>query len=163
MGDGNWPPFRGAAWCAGVRPRAAIQRRLGNRVIIAGLLLGLGVVLLVLLKVTRILPQELIQASKTYMVVFGIYGVLMVPCGWLPMYLLAGRSATRFLGATRTARKRIPAAWLRDPALFDRLVQSESEGDHDALPYPKIADPRHDALVAQIQRKQEQRRRDASR
>jgi len=92
------------------------------------------------------------------MVVFGIYGALMAPCGWLPMYFLAGRSAARFLGSPRTARKRIPVAWLRDPALFDRLVQSESEGGGDALPYPKIDDPRHDALVAQLRRKQEQRR-----
>lgn len=150
-------------WIPRIGPKAVTQRRLGNRVIIAGLLLGLGVVLIVLLKVTHLLPQELIQPGKTYMVVFGIYGALMAPCGWLPMYFLAGRSAARFIGATWTVRKRIPVAWLRDPALFDRLVQSESEGGGDALPYPKIADPRHDALVAQIQRKQEQRRRDGSR
>lgn len=112
---------------------------------------------------THHLPQELIRAAETYAVIFGVYGALMAPCGWLPMYLLAGRSAARFLGATRTARKRIPVAWLSNPALFDRLVQSESEGGQDALPYPKIADPRHDALVAQIQRRQEQRRRDGSR
>ncbi|MEZ2390630.1 hypothetical protein AB6813_13990 [bacterium RCC_150] len=103
--------------------------------------------------------SALIQPGEIYMVVFGIYGALMAPCGWLPMYFLAGRSAALFLGATRTARKRIPVAWLRDPALFDRLVQSESAGGA-VLPYPKIADPRHDALVAQYQRRQEQRRRD---
>jgi hypothetical protein len=150
-------------WIRRIGPKAASQRRLGNQIIFAGLLLGLGVVLLVLLKVTHILPQELTWAAQTYMVVFGIYGVLMAPCGWLPVYLLAGRSAARFLGATRTARNRIPVVWLRDAALFDRLLQSEPEDGQDALPYPKVADPRHDALVAQIQRKQEQRRRDGSR
>lgn len=149
-------------WLPRIGPRATRERLLGNRVIFAGLLLGLGVVLLLLLRVTDVLPQELIQAGKIYIVAFGIYGALMAPCGWLPMYFLAGRSAARFLGPARTARKRIPVAWLRDPALFDRLVESESEGDGDALPYPKIADLRHDALVAQIQRKQEQRRRDNS-
>jgi hypothetical protein len=149
-------------WIPRIGPKATLERRIGNRVIFAGLLLAAGIVLLLLLKVAHLLPQELIQAGKTYMLVFGIYGALMAPCGWLPMYFLAGRSAARFLGATRTARKRIPVAWLRDPALFDRLVHSESEGGGDALPYPKIADPRHDALVAQIKRKQEQRRRDGS-
>lgn len=150
-------------WIRRIGVKATRERRLGNRIIFAGLLLGVGVILLVLLKVTHLLPPQLIQPAQTYMVALGIYGALMAPCGYLPMYFLAGRSAARFLGPNRTARKRIPVAWLRDPALFDRLVQSESQSGGDALPYPKIADPRHDALVAQLQRKQEQRRRDTLR
>lgn len=159
-------------WLPRIGLRAIRQRALANRIVFIGILLGGGVAVSAVLTMAKALPPGAHGLALAYDAAFGVYGALMVPCGWLPMYLAAGRSAARFLGPQRTARRRIPIAWLRDPALFDRQVANEykeyAEGagplPYEPFPYPKIPDPRHEALVAKLKERQEQRRpRDSER
>jgi hypothetical protein len=93
-------------WIPRIGPKAVRERQLGNRIIFVGLLLGLGLVLLVLLKVSHVLPPALIQSGEIYIVVFGAHGVLMAPCVWLPMYFLAGRSCAARLVRPGSGRRR---------------------------------------------------------
>lgn len=145
-------------WLPRIGRRAIRQRALGNRIIFIEILLGAGLAVFALLKMANAFPPALLGAMRVYIGIFMAYGILMIPCGWLPMYLAAGRSAARFLGPERTARKRIPIIWLRDPAFFDRAVTRESVEGAPPVPYPQIPDPRHDALVAKFKERQEQRR-----